>query len=469
MAKVSFTAGRVNGFTCPPGKSQAFLWDANAPGLGLRVTPNGRPSYIFQGVYAGKDVRITIGSPSAWSIADARAKARELQRLIDEGRDPRDLKRKHLADQEAKAAATKLQQVLVSEAWDAYLVDRRSMWGDRHYADHVAMAKAGGTPANRGTRGQKATVAGPLHCLMSLPLRDLTPERISEWAAAEAKTRPTVARLAWRILRAFLGWCAEQEQYKALLTEGNPAKSRKTRETLGRPGVKKDALQREQLKAWFAGVRSISNRVTSAYLQTLLLTGARPGEVLQMRWIDVDFKWRSIVIRDKIEGERLIPMTGYVCMLLQDLPRRNQWVFASVRNLDQGEKNTARRARKAQQLGIHAPIGDVIETSESGHIAPPNHAAVRVCNQAGIPPVTLHGLRRSYGTLAEWVEVPAGIVAQLQGHKPSATAEKHYRARPLDLLRLWADKIEAWILDQADIQVPDSAQAHGRLAIVTSN
>ena len=37
------------------------------------------------------------------------------------------------------------------------------------------------------------------------------------------------------------------------------------------------------------------------------------------------------------------------------------------------------------------------------------------------------------------------------GHKPSATAEKHYKVRPLDLLRMWHTKIEAWILEQAGI------------------
>jgi hypothetical protein len=42
------------------------------------------------------------------------------------------------------------------------------------------------------------------------------------------------------------------------------------------------------------------------------------------------------------------------------------------------------------------------------------------------------------------------------GHKPSATAEKHYRVRPLDLLRMWHSKIEAWVLEQAGIKQPDT-------------
>jgi integrase len=63
-------------------------------------------------------------------------------------------------------------------------------------------------------------------------------------------------------------------------------------------------------------------------------------------------------------------------------------------------------------------------------------------------------LRRSFGTLSEWVELPAGVVAQIMGHKPSATAEKHYRRRPLDLLRQWHKKLEAWILTEAGLPVP---------------
>ncbi len=38
------------------------------------------------------------------------------------------------------------------------------------------------------------------------------------------------------------------------------------------------------------------------------------------------------------------------------------------------------------------------------------------------------------------------------GHKPSATAEKHYTVRPLDLLRVHHEKIEAWILAQAGVK-----------------
>jgi len=443
MAKIAFTAGRVSGFKCPPDKKQAFMWDVTAPGLGLRATPAGKPAYVFQSVYQGKDLRITIGSPAAWSIPDAQAKARELQRLIDEGKDPRDLKREAIAAVEAKRQqeqereqADKVAAVTVGEAWAAYIAERTPHWGELHRKDHERLTQAGGETSKRGTRGRGVTIAGPLHPLLGLALRDLTAPVIEAWAAREAQTRPTAARLAWRLLKAFLGWCAEQPEYAPVLPSVNPAKTKKAREALGKPKAKDDSLLKEQLPAWFAAVRSIGNPTVAAYLQTLLLTGARPGEVLAMRWDDLNTQWRGLTIRDKVEGERVIPLTPYVHNLLAALPRRNEFVFASSRN-------------------------------ENAPLTEPNHAHDKACKVAAIDGLTLHGLRRSFGTLSEWLEAPSGVVAQIQGHKPSATAEKHYRVRPLDLLRVHHERIEAWILEQAGI-VFDAKAAPGTLRVVAA-
>lgn len=50
----------------------------------------------------------------------------------------------------------------------------------------------------------------------------------------------------------------------------------------------------------------IRNPVISAYLQSRLLTGARREELAGLRWEDVDFRWRSICIKDKVERMRTI-------------------------------------------------------------------------------------------------------------------------------------------------------------------
>jgi integrase len=322
----------------------------------------------------------------------------------------------------------------VGEAWADYLIERRPHWGELHAKDHARLSKAGGEPSKRGTRGRGVTVAGPIYPLLALALRDLNAAKVEAWAASEAKTRPTSARLAWRLLKVFLGWCAEQPAYAGLLPPVNPAKTKRSREAFGKAGVKQDALLREQLPAWFAAVRAIGNPVAAAYLQTLLLTGARPGEVLAMRWEDVNLQWRGLTIRDKVEGERVIPLTPYVSQLLAALPRRSASVFSSP--------------------------------STDAPMSKPHKAHSTACSVAGIEGLTLHGLRRSFKSLTEWLEIPAGVVAQIMGHKPSATAEKHYTVRPLDLLRLHHEKIEAWILEQAGVRFVAGVEP-GKLALVS--
>ena len=420
LNRVNLTAGRVDAFTCPQNKAQAFLWDTDTPTLALRATPTGRKTYVFEARLNGSTLRITIGTLADWPIKQARLKAQGLKMLVDVGTDPRQVERDRQADAVEKKTAAASHALTVGEVWTVYLAARKKYWGERHYTEHVLMANAGGLKTMRGTRGRGVTAPGILHILMTMPLRDLTAAIIEAWADNEATARPSTARLAWRCLKAFLGWCSEQPEYSALVTERNPAKTTKTREALGKPKVKKDALLKEQLPAWFDAVRQLQNPVIAAYLQTLLLTGARAGEVLGLRWDDINTKWRGMTIRDKVEGNRVIPFTPYVSHLLAVLPRRNDYVFSS-------------------------PV------SAGGTLVIPRNPHNDACKVAGIDELTIHGLRRSFKSLTEWLEVSVGIVAQIQGHKPSATAEKHYTVRPLELLALHHNRIEAWILEQAGI------------------
>ena len=438
--RVNLTAGAIERVTCPAGKQQAFMRDSEAPGLRVRVTAAGAKSFVYEAKLNRQTIRRTIGDVKLWSIEQARTEARRLAVVLDNGQDPREIERQQQADKATAKAAAAVQAATVGEVWAVYLEARRPHWGARHHADHVKLVQAGGEVSKRGTRGRGVTVAGPLHSLMGLTLRDLTAPAIEAWAAREAQTRPTSARLAWRCLKAFLSWCAEQPEYAPVLPSVNPAKTKKAREALGKAGVKQDALLKEQLPAWFAAVQQIQNPIAAAYLQVLVLTGARPGEVLGLRWEDVNTKWKGLTIRDKVEGERVIPLTPYVSHLLHSLPRRSEWVFPS----------TARgKDTEGQTLSI------------------PRAPHTAACAVAGIEGLTLHGLRRSFKSLTEWLEIPAGVVAQIMGHKPSATAEKHYTVRPLDLLRVHHERIEAWILEQAGIAF-DAKAAPGALRVVAA-
>ncbi|PZP95535.1 MAG: preprotein translocase [Variovorax paradoxus] len=470
---ISLTVGAIERLTCRTDqKAQAFLRDTVAPGLRVRVTNTGAKSFVFEAKLRRQTIRRTIGDVKAWSIEQARAEARRLAVMLDGGTDPREVEKQQQADAvarqaqtEAAARAAEREAVTVGEVWTVYLAARKDQWGDTHYNDHIKLARAGGEVAKRGTRGRGTTIAMPLHALMGVRLVDLDTATVETWAAREAKTRPTSARLAWRLLKVFLNWCAEQDEYAPLVAGKNAAGTRKAREALGKPKAKRDALLREQLPAWFKAVRALPNPTIAAALQTMLMTGARPSEVLAMRWEDLNLQWRGLTIRDKVEGERVIPLTPYVQHLLSTLPRRNAWVFASTRSVSMDAKNIERRARRAHENGVAPADGDVVQASASGHISEPRSHHATACASAGIDDLTLHGLRRSFKSLTEWLDIPAGVVAQIMGHKPSATAEKHYTVRPLDLLRVHHERIEAWILEQAGAQFVGTMEA-GKLRAV---
>ena len=439
MAKIAFTAGRVSGFKCPPEKKQAFLWDVTAPGLGLRATPAGKPAYVFQSVYQGKDLRITIGSPAAWSIPDAQAKARALQRLIDEGKDPRDLKREAIAAQvkkqaaaAAKVEADKAAALTVGEVWPLYLENgrpkRKDAWKPRYRADLEAMAAPGG---EKKKRGQGATRPGPLYPLLALPLAAINEDTLKSWYDREAVAGKHQAARALMMFRGFLRWCAARPEYRNL-TDRDAGKAAAIVENLPSNTRRTDALEAAQVPGWWAGVEQLSNRTASAYLRALLLTGARREELAALTWANVDFQWRKLTIADKVETTRTIPLGPYMAHMLATLPRVGLYVFAS--------------------------------TGKAGRITDTRNSHAKALQSAAIEGLTIHGLRRSFSLLGEAAGAPAGAIAQVMGHKPSATAEG-YRPRSIDALRPFLEQIEAHILSLAGVQF-DAKAAPGALRVV---
>jgi integrase len=434
MAKIAFTAGRVAGFKCPAGKAQAFLWDVTAPGLGLRATPAGKPAYVFQSEFQQKTIRITIGSPDAWSIPQAQEKARELQRQIDEGHDPRDLKRDVLAAATVKKAVAAAQAVTVGDVWPRYLEEgkpkRKDAFKPRYRADLEAMAAPGG---EKKKRGKGNTRPGPLFPLLALALPQVNEDTLKSWFDREALTGKHQAARALMMFRGFMRWCSAKPEYRALvdrdagkaaaIVEGLPSNTRRT-----------DALEAAQVPGWWRGVEQLNNHTASVYLRALLLTGARREEIAALKWADVDFQWCKLTIADKVEATRVIPLTPYLAQQLATLPRINEFVFAS--------------------------------TGKAGRIADTRASHAKALQSAGIDSLTIHGLRRSFSLLGESAGAPAGAIAQVMGHKPSATAEG-YRPRSVDALRPYLAQIEAHILQRAGI-VFDAQAAPGALRVVTS-
>lgn len=427
--KVTLTIPRIENFWCEKGKAQAFLWCNKVAGLGVKNKPNSpHKSFILQTRIDNKPVRITIGNVQSWSIKSAQEEAQRLQVEIDKGNDPRkqekERKAKEELEEKAQIAAEeallekeKRESVTLGMAWSVYLDDRRGKWKEWSIRDNEEIIFEGGKPKKRG---EGSTEPQPLAPLVNVRLVDLTLDCILNWFSEEVLKRPTRAGLAYRLLSAFVNWCEHFPDYRGLVPEG-VLKAKQIKEIIPKPKVRlDDALQREHLKLWFEAVAKLNNPIVTAYLISLILTGARRREVAELTWDNVDFQWNSMTIRDKIEGERTIPLTPYLKQLILSLPRRNRWVFSS--NL-----------------------------SASGHIEEPKKTYAKMLVAFGLPNVTIQGLRRTFANLTDWVEMPDRLSAQIQGQKSNDARGLNYKKSPLDLLRLWHIKYEEWVLNEAGI------------------
>ncbi len=419
--KHNLIASFISKATCPNSKSQEIYRDTQTEGLGLRVTPKDVKTFVFESGFNGSSIRMTIGGVDTWTIDMARKRAKALKVLTDQGIDPR----VEVAKVKANQIAQRAKGVSGLEAWEEYVrwgKSRNEPWGVRHLQDHLDMVKAGGGIVTRGLKKGRANIKqdGALYNLLNQPLKDITRNKVENWLNFELKTRPSRSRLNLAMLRAFFNWLSTHNVYKLVIQAGVCEGFNKQ---LPKAKAKDDALEKEQLFVWFSHVNQLPNKTIKTYLQALLLTGARRNELATLKWEDLDLQWFKATIRDKIQGTRQIPITPYLASILNDLPRINEYVFASSR-------------------------------SECGYLTEPTKAHIQALQNAGLPHLSIHGVRRSFGTLAEWVECPEGITHQIMGHKPSGIAEKHYRKRPIDLLRMWHTKIEQFILKEARIPQP---------------
>ena len=430
-ASHELTAGLIERLACPAGKLQAFLRDAKAPGLRVRVTAAGAKSFVFEAKLNRQTIRRTLGDVRAWTIEAARNEANRLRVTLDGGTDPREVERDQLAVKAAIKAVAAAKAVTVGDVWPRYLIEgkpkRKDAFKPRYRADLEAMAASGGV---KKKRGQGNTRPGPLFPLLALTLSQVNEDTLKSWFDCEALAGQHQAARALMMFRGFMRWCAAKPEFRALM-DRDAGKAAAIVEALPSNTRRTDALEAAQVPGWWSGVEQLNNRTASVYLRALLLTGARREEMAALKWSDVDFQWRKLTIADKVDATRAIPLTPYLAQQLASLPRINAFVFAS--------------------------------TGKAGRIADTRASHAKALQSAGIDSLTIHGLRRSFSLLGEAAGAPAGAIAQVMGHKPSATAEG-YRPRSVDALRPYLAQIEAHILERAGIAF-DAKAAPGALRV----
>ncbi len=173
----------------------------------------------------------------------------------------------------------------------------------------------------------------------------------------------------------------------------------------------------EELSAFLAAVRG--DRLEAAW-RLAAMTGMRRGEVLGLRWADVDLEGARISIRNAI--------VTVAYEVLESSPKSHQ---ARVVDLDPVtvEMLQAHRRRRCEELGRQPGERELVVCAEDGSPIHPqsfSQAFTRAIERAGLRKIRLHDLRHTHATIAVKAGVPVKVISERLGHESPAFTLKQY-------------------------------------------
>lgn len=362
-AKRRLTATQIRRYAFDPRKpAKQILWDRLLPPFGVRVYPTGRKSYVLR--YGPTRKLVTLGHCTSGDDVDTmRDEAQTiLRKYKTSGEDPKTARRRSEAN---------TVEMIVTE----YIESRKPAWSDgeakraegrvkRHIKPHIGNA-----------------------ALATLTRREC--REMHQRASRKAKYE---ANRALELLHAAIEWALSDGLVRASeMAEGeNPAKRiRKNPEKHRREWVQPD-----ELPTLMKAIRTEANVWMRTFFEMLLYTGARKGELLGLRWTDVDLKRGMVTFHDtKNDEDHTVPIVEDAVILLRKLPRTlgNPFVFCGRRE------------------------GQAIDN--------PYKAWKRVLKAAGIERrITLHDLRRTVGSSLASAGYTTQQIGKLLNHKSDVTA-----------------------------------------------
>ena len=330
-----------------PHTTEYAIWDVEVPGLGVRVRPSGHRSFVWHGRVEGKKVRATVGPAALMTVEDARKEALALIM----GNAPRKA--------EGRSGAPLFRDFVLEDWWPTYR--RRCAPSSCRFA-------------NRVLERQLIPAFG------RLPVDAIRRVDVEGWFDAYSRTAPGGANKALEILgqimnAALAAGYVQTPPVKGIAKNPRPKLTRfLSAEEIERLHRVLDRLVDE----W------PSRRQQADIVRLLLLTGCRKGEILKLRWSEVD-------------GDRLNlahTKTG---------PRR-VWLSQAAQAI------LARQPRAAGPYVFPSPMHPDKPLSNALHFW---HRARK---EAGLDDVRLHDLRHTVASQAVARGVPLSTVARMLGH-----------------------------------------------------
>lgn len=400
MARVRLTKAVVENLPAPA-KGQAFVWDSEIAGFAVRVTPTGAKSWIVQTrVRGGKERRMTVGLCSKVPLDKARDEARKLIAHADLGRDVAQ-ERKDARQVKPDANPTMAE---FAERWLEEVVARRNrastlklrrLLVKNHVTPHI------------GTKR----------------ITEIARKDIEDLHHAVSVKYPVAANRAVATVSAILATAVHWgllERNCALGVHRNAEEGRERYLTL------------QEVKALSLALDESPAQDSADVVRLLLLTGARVGEVVAMRWEHLELDagvWTKPAATTKQNKLHRVPLSvPAVAVLRKRLEASRRARPGRASKLD----------RAAQEGNPWVFPGD----GRDGHMTTIRSFWAAVCKRAGIQGARVHDLRHTFASLLVSAGESLPIVGALLGHTQAKTTSRYAHLLD-DPLRAAAERVAA--------------------------
>lgn len=271
--------------------------DGFIPGLTLTASKTGAASWVVRYRISGRQKEATIGRYPAWGIADAREKAKELRRAVDEGVDVA-LEKKRRKQESAEA-------VTVNDLANAYFEKAEKELHPHTYKQRRSIHERFVSPVVGQYRADSVTAA---------QIVDVVKRSLSG-----GKTLPNITLTHCSLIFAHAVGNA--------IREANPCRDLKLSAIIGKQDAPKQrtALTPAELSAFLPALASIPRQYALA-IRLLLLTGVRVSTLTEAKIVEFDLDagqwsipWERRKNRRHTSGAFVIPLPADAILWVREL------------------------------------------------------------------------------------------------------------------------------------------------------
>ncbi len=191
-------------------------------------------------------------------------------------------------------------------------------------------------------------------------------------------------------------------------------------------------LSKEKLKVF---LKAASGSKWNLEIMLALFCGLRKGEILGLKFSDVDMENKTIHIQRQITSNPVIPK-GQSRIKEYRIDEKLPKTEKSLRKLKMHPiliQEMDKRAKLIQKMkedkGSDFMDYDYISCQKNGlphSLSAMNNALTKLCQKNGLPHITVHGLRHMYATILLEQGAPIVKISALLGHSSVSTTFEYY-------------------------------------------